>query len=208
MDELDLVRLDASALDEVCVIHAAAFPDSGLTVFGSEAVRRYYRWLLEGPHDALLMGVRDGDRLLGFCAAGVFRGAMSGFLRANRAYLALTILRHPRLLASPLIQDRAREAVKVTLRFSRVFRAVKRGPAPQPQFGVLAIATDPTQTGRGVARALIAEAEQRARRLGHTRMVLTVHPENVRAIRVYEGMGWNRTMTSAPWAGAMHRDLV
>jgi ribosomal protein S18 acetylase RimI-like enzyme len=52
----------------------------------------------------------------------------------------------------------------------------------------------------------MAEAEGRARRLGHRCMNLTVHPDNTRAVRFYEQLGWNRT--GEPWTGAMTRELT
>jgi ribosomal protein S18 acetylase RimI-like enzyme len=90
---------------------------------------------------------------------------------------------------------------------------VKRSePAPaQPparRFGILAIATDPEVRGAGAGRALMAEAEDRARRLGHERAVLTVHPRNTRAIEFYERLGWTRRISpGTPWAGAMDKQL-
>src|SRR3954470_12084088 len=85
--ELRITPSRREDLDAVAALHALAFPDAAMTAFGPEAVRRYYLWLLEGPHDAGLMLAWRGDRLVGFCAAGWFRGAMRGFLRANRLYL-------------------------------------------------------------------------------------------------------------------------
>jgi ribosomal protein S18 acetylase RimI-like enzyme len=194
----------------VVAIHARAFPDTAITAFGPEAIRRYYLWLLDGPHAAALMGAWQGGALVGFCAAGVFRGAMNGFLRANRWYLAAHVARHPRLALSPLIRDRIVTALKITLRFSRLAQAVPAGPAsappPSPSFGVLAIATDPRVRGAGAGRALMAEAEARARRLGHARMTLTVHPDNARAVRFYEQLGWARA-AEVPWTGTMVRAL-
>ncbi|MDX2089246.1 MAG: GNAT family N-acetyltransferase [Kofleriaceae bacterium] len=187
-------------------IHRTAFPDSALTAFGDEVVRRYYAWLLDGPHDASLMGAWIDSRLVGFCAAGIFRGAMNGFLRLNRRFLASRVLLRPTLLASPLIRSRVRSALSITVRFSRL--AQRRTPPAQPSFGVLAIATSRDVRGRGAGRALMLEAEARARTGGHRRMVLTVHPSNARAVAFYEQLHWVRTIGSdGTWSGAMHRDL-
>lgn len=205
--ELALERLRRDDLPAVAAIHMRAFTDSAITAFGAEAVRRYYAWLLDGPHDAALVGARQAGRLVGFCAAGVFRGAMNGYLRANRRYLALRVATHPSLLASPLIRDRIGYALRVTLQYSRVARATKTAPPSAPRFGVLAIATDPTVRGHGAGRALMIEAEQRARTAGHPRMLLTVNVENTRAIAFYEQLGWQRDASSGTWSGAMYKDL-
>jgi ribosomal protein S18 acetylase RimI-like enzyme len=202
--ELRIAPLVRGDLPAVATIHERAWPESAITALGTEAIRRYYAWLLEGPHDAALMGAWQGDRLVGFCAAGVFRGAMNGFLRENRRYLALRVVTHPSLLRSPLVRDRLKQAVQITLRFSRLRRTRKTGGGSS-SFGVLAIATDPTVRGAGAGRALMLEAEGRARRIGHPRMVLSVHVDNARAIRFYEQLGWQRR--GAPWTGSMSKLL-
>jgi ribosomal protein S18 acetylase RimI-like enzyme len=206
MARLRVAALSAADLPAVVTIHTKAFRDSAITAFGDEAIRRYYTWLMDGPHDAALTGAWQGDRLVGFCAAGVFRGAMSGFLRANRRYLALHIATHPRLLLSPIVRDRLKVGLQITARFSR---RRKQAAAPvAPSFGVLSIATDPDVRGAGAGRALMEEAEARARQRGFARMVLTVHPENVRALRFYEQLAWTRNPEpDGRWAGSMVKPL-
>jgi ribosomal protein S18 acetylase RimI-like enzyme len=205
-DELVIAPLSRTDLDAVVAIHARAFPDAAMTAFGREALRRYYTWLFEGPHDAALMGASLGTRLVGFCAAGWYRGAVSGFLRANRWYLASRIVRHPSLLGNELIRDRIAQAAKITVRFSRL-KSSSAAPA-RPRFGVLSIATDPDVRGSGAGRALMLEAEARARAGGHDVMVLTVHPSNVRAVRFYEDLGWTRRPApDGAWRGNMERRL-
>jgi GNAT superfamily N-acetyltransferase len=132
---------------------------------------------------------------------------MNGFLRANRRYLALHIATHPRLVLNPLIRDRLVKALEITLRFSRLGQR-NRAATAAPAFGVLAIATDPAARGVGAGRALMIEAEQRAGRLGHDRMVLTVHPRNQHAVRFYEQLGWVRLGNDPVWSGAMEKPLA
>jgi ribosomal protein S18 acetylase RimI-like enzyme len=200
-------RLRTEDLPAVVQLHTKAFADSAITALGPEAVRRYYGWLLEGPHDAALVGAWRGTQLVGFCAAGVFRGAMNGFLRANRRYLAAHIATHPWLLLSPLIRDRLLLAARITVRFSRK----RQRSAPQPPaevFGILSIATDPAVRGSGSGRALMLEAEHRATAAGFERMVLTVHPQNSRAVAFYEQLGWVRSNEpSGAWSGEMTKRL-
>jgi ribosomal protein S18 acetylase RimI-like enzyme len=205
MPDVRVAPLARADLPAVVAIHKKAFPDSAITAFGDEAIRRYYLWLLEGPHDAALTGAWTGGTLAGFCAAGVFRGAMNGFLRENRRYLALRIATHPRLWLSPLVRDRLKTALQITLRFSRLRPAPANAPAPS--FGVLSIATDP-DIRAGAGRALMHEAEARARTRGHASMVLTVHPENSHAIAFYERLAWVRQPDAdGAWRGAMTKRL-
>ncbi len=204
MAELRLAPIDNSHLDQLVAIHQHAFEESAITAFGTGAIRRYYEWLLHGPHDARVIGAWDGATLVGFCAGGVFRGAMNGFLRKHRRYLALHVLTHPRLLLSELIRGRIRTAMQITVRYSRARRPMPA--ADKPPFGILAIATDPRARRHGAGKALMAEAETRARAGDFERMVLTVHPDNANAIAFYERLGWTRYGTR-PWSGTMEKRL-
>lgn len=208
MAELRLSPLTHDDLPALAEVHRRAFPDSAITAFGTEAVRRYYAWLLDGPHDASLVGAFLDGRLVGFCAAGTFRGAMNGFLRRNRAYLAACMLRRPSLALSPLVRDRIRQALQITVRFSRLAPAPRTSAGPE-RFGVLAIATAPEVRGSGAGRALMLDAEARARKSGHHAMILTVHPDNTRAVAFYEGLGWTRhSEAGQPWQGKMQKALT
>lgn len=206
MADVRVATIGRDDLPRVVELHRKAFPKGAISELGHEAVLRYYAWLHDGPHDARITGAWLDDELVGFCAAGVFRGAMNGFLRRNRRFLAAHILRHPQLLLSSLIRDRIATAARVTLRFSRA-RQVITQPSPPPTFGVLAIATSPHVRGSGAGRALMTEAEDRARRAGYSRMVLTVHPDNVRAVRFYEELGWQRYIDDGAWTGVMEKQI-
>lgn len=208
MAELRLAHVTHEDLPALAEVHRRAFPDSAITAFGAQAVRRYYAWLLDGPHDAALIGAFRGEELVGFCAAGTFRGAMSGFLRRNRAYLAACMLRRPALVLSPLVRERIRKGLRITLRSSRVAPAPAPSTGPE-RFGVLAIATAPEVRGSGAGRALMLDAEARARAAGHRAMTLTVHPDNTRAVAFYEGLGWTRRSDAGePWHGKMEKPLI
>lgn len=212
MADLRITPCRREDLEAVAALHARAFPEAALTAFGPEALRRYYQWISEGPHDAALMLAWRGERLVGFCAAGWFRGAVREFLRANRLYLAGQVLRHPSLLRTDIVRDRIALALRLTLRFSRLGRKRTKAAA-QPQdvrrFGVLAIATDPEVRGSGAGRALMLEAEERARREGYEAMGLTVHPDNTRAVTFYEQLGWQRRIPAdGRWTGSMEKRLT
>lgn len=206
MPDVRVATLAREDLPRVVQLHREAFPEGAISALGHEAVLRYYAWLHDGPHDARITGAWLDGELVGFCAAGIFRGAMNGFLRRNRRFLAAHILKHPRLLLSPLIRDRIATAARVTVRFARA-RQVIAPPSPPPAFGVLAIATSPRVRGSGAGRALMTEAEERARAANFSRMVLTVHPKNTRAVRFYEELGWQRYYDDGNWTGLMEKRI-
>lgn len=191
-------------------IHCLAFPDSALTKLGTEAVRRYYHWLLSGPHDSVCLGAFNGSDMLGFCFGGIFRGALSGYVRANRLFLARRVVTRPWMLANPIFRERLELGMRV-LRWNRKPKpAVSPAPSAEPRarsFGILSIAVHPERQGSGVGRLLMAESERIALARGFRQMNLSVHPTNTQAIRFYEGLGWERVTQDGVWTGQMKKQI-
>lgn len=203
--------LSIENLPAVASIHMAAFPDSALTKLGREAVRRYYEWQIVGPHDGVNIGAFADEVMLGFCFGGIRRGALGAFLEKNRRFLIIRAATRPWLLFNPLFRERAQFAIQ------RLFG--KLGPSkppvaassqpvvpqPVPAFGILSIAVDPRHQGSGAAQLLMEYSEQEALRRGFSRMHLTVHPSNMRAVRFYEKVGWQRDEHNGAWDGSMSK---
>ena len=178
----------------------------------SEAVRRYYEWLLTGPHECLALGASVEADIRGFCFAGVFNVAMSGFLRRNRAFLFRRILSRPQLSMNPLFRSRATAGVRILRRFGRQPSNTPNSAdhplsKPPPLFGILAIAVHPDSNGQGIGKALMFEAEQTARRRDFKEMQLTVEMSNHRAIAFYEGLNWKKVLSQGAWHGEMRKAL-
>jgi ribosomal protein S18 acetylase RimI-like enzyme len=202
-------ELTVDDLERVATIHLLAFPDSAITKLGHEAARRYYDWQLTGPHDAHVIGAYLEGELVGFCFGGLFRGALSGFLRVHRPFLVKRILTHPLLLANPLFRTRLTQGLTALRRFGPQ-KASASTPQKTPaasSFGILSIAVDPNRQGSGVGRALMDAAEAEARRRGFGGMHLTVHPQNDQAIRFYKSLGWACDAEGAEWNGRMRKAL-
>jgi ribosomal protein S18 acetylase RimI-like enzyme len=223
--------LSSSDLARVTDVHLAAFPQSALTSLGSEAVRRYYEWLFLGPHSAVALGAWVKSDLVGFCFGGIFRGAMSGFIRKNRAFLAYRVLSHPWLIASPRFHEvlpstllaslpllalgaRRSAPTKAKERFFAFLPTERRAPSAERclspaagSFGILAIAVDPRSQRLGAGRLLMAQSEEAARQRGFGQMHLTVRPENAQAIRFYESLGWEPVPQEPAWSGFMRKVL-
>jgi ribosomal protein S18 acetylase RimI-like enzyme len=199
--------LEKNGLEHVARIHKLAFPESALTKLGTEAVRRYYEWQLNGPHDCYAIGIFDReDNLVGFCFAGVFRGSLSGYLEKNKVFLLLWLVFHPWLVFNPLIMERIQLALRL---FTR-----KRTPKSnlsikeKENYGVLSIAVDPKKQGLGIGKKLMNLVEQDATKKGFFHLLLTVHITNTQAIKFYENLGWKKTnIESKNWNGEMVKDL-
>lgn len=203
-------HLEPADLPAVARCHLAAFPDSALSKLGTEAVRRYYEWQLLGPHDSVaLAAILDGE-LVGFCFGGVFRGALSGFVRKNRQFLAWRILTHPWLVANPLVRDRLKLSTRVlrwTAKKSAPNNARREASEQRTSFGILAIAVHPDTQGLGIGKMLMQEAERIALQGGFQSMHLTVATDNLQAIGFYERQGWKKHTTTDEWTGQMRKTL-
>jgi ribosomal protein S18 acetylase RimI-like enzyme len=186
----------------VAEIHLRAFPDSALTRMGVEAVCRYYAWQLIGPQDCLAMGAFQGNILVGFIFAGVFRGALSGFISKNLWFLVGRVVTHPWMAFNPIFLDRIRMGLRVLkprrpMPIVTVLTKSKNGP-----FGVLAIAVDPDLQKSGIGQLLMQCAEKATIERRYLEMVLTVHPANTHAVRFYEKLGWQKVSRVSEWDGA------
>ena len=202
----DIRFLNNTDLDEISRIHLAAFPRSALTQLGKEAVRRYYDWQLNGPHDAVNLGAWLDGRLAGFCFGGIFNGALGGFLQKNRTYLAWRILTHTWLLGNEMVRGRIQVAGRVFRRRPKVIRPVTQVGPPQRLFGILSIAVDPAFQGKRIGQTLMEVEEASARERGFKGMNLSVAVDNAQAIGFYEHTGWKRIFDmSGNWTGRMEK---
>jgi ribosomal protein S18 acetylase RimI-like enzyme len=210
--QIDTRTLELADLSAVATIHMLAFRDSAVTRLGHQATRRYYEWQLIGPHDVAALGAFRGDRLAGFCFGGVFRGAMSGFLRKHRAFLAMRVLTHPWLVLNPVFRDRLALGTRLSRQRVEVGKPTSTLTSPKESatpksFGNHTIAVDPRQQGLGVGKVLMSECEVIARQSGFRQMGLTVQPANHQAIRLYERLGWERVVKDGAWSGSMSKQL-
>lgn len=210
MSNRHLQILQSVDLSSIVAIHQRAFPDSAMTRLGNEAVRRYYEWLICGPHpEAFRLGLFEGLSLCGFCFGGRFNGATGGFLQRNRLFLIWRVMTNPWLITNPLFRDRIKSALLILRRLGRAsaIPPVSWQELANPSFGILAIATHPGYQGQGVGRQLMNAAEGAAREKGFRQMHLTVHPDNHQAVRFYENLGWIRKNEEDQWKGLMRKKL-
>lgn len=184
---LSLFRLGGEDADKAARLHRRAFPDSFLTLLGVEAVRRYYRWLLTGPHECFSVGISSDGKLAAYAMGGAFKGAVSGFVKKNRRFLFC------RLLVSPRAWVQARFLRKVLAPLIRLLG--KRDTKPrfsifEDSFGVLVLAVDPEFQRTGLGRRLMGELAKEARHRGKKQMHLSVDKNNHQALFFHRKLGW------------------
>jgi len=205
MKPMEIRPIKGADLDAVVRVHILAFPKSALTKLGKEAIRRYYLWLLNGPHESLCIAAFEDIEMRGFCFAGVFREALTGFLKRNKSFLAWRVLTHPWLAANPLFLNRLNKARTIIF-----WRPGNDSPAihVKKSFGILSIAVDPYSQGAGYGRQLMAEVEKVARERDFMNMHLSVAVDNNHAITFYEKLGWQKLPAQdGKWNGSMAKHL-
>ena len=126
-------------------------------------------------------------------AGGSAAGAMAVFPaaeieRRSRRFLRLLLLRTPPW------------TWRETVRVYRLGEKVAPPPPPDCLY-VDSLATDPRHRRRGVARALLAEAERRARAEGFPSVALETAGDNAGARALYESAGFDAVDERAPRAG-------
>ena len=203
-------------LDNVARIHRASFNDRALAQLGSGAIRRYYHWLLTGFSEIYpICAETVNGQISGFCFSGVYAGSFSGFLRKNKWYLAINIILKPWLLLNPLIREQVKLALKTIKRLLRYQKRSKGGKnIEQPikikkgsSFGILSIAVDPAFQRLGVGVLIMHEVEKWASENDYAQLHLSVHPDNLPAVRFYENLGWEKSVCDEQWDGKMAKRL-
>jgi len=179
-------------LEGIVRCHQAAFPDQFLTRLGSEFLAAHYRFYLESPRGITLVATGAGGQVLGFVSGGdpALRGR---FIRTRVPWFA------GMLLYRGLRDSFVRRRLLVHLRHGlRALAGRLGGTSASPDEtgeseGVsvlLSIAVDPSAAGRGIGRMLMEAFLRESRRLGYPAMVLSAHPDNEAAIRLYLACGW------------------
>lgn len=198
-------------LKEVGEVHICAFTESALTKLGLEAVRRYYEWQLNGPHDSMFYGAFENDKLIGFCVGGSFKGAMSGYLKKNRTFLIWRVMTHPWLVMNSLFRDKLKNAFHILKRFNRkpveIVSSVQHDTSIR-HFGILSICVHPQYQKHGIGKLLMKEAERKARSRGFNKMLLTVKADNQKAISFYKNIGWEQQASEQIGSVMMVKELV
>lgn len=207
-DSARLRTLGRADLERIAQIHSAAFPSSFLTVLGPRALRLYYRWLLEGPHNAIALAIGPEDEIAAYAFGGLFSGTLAGFVQRNWMSLSCCVLKQPWILLDQRWRRRLETGLRSLVPFLRC--EAKTRPLlwpPARTFGLLVIAVDPRYSRSGYGTKLMNACERVAADREFSGMTLTVHRTNQHAIRFYERLGWAKVQHEGRWNGMMSRAL-
>ena len=203
--------LNEKDISDIAKIHLQAFPSSLLTKFGHELTGRYYLWQLISGDEVFPIGVNnDKNELIGFCFGGKFKVAFVGFVLSNKTLITKSLLRNPSIVFNYSTLKKIRKAIAVVIKYlinKLNKRNNPRHAVSDNNFGILAIAVDPSYKRKGIGKFLIKESENIARKQGFKKMFLTVSQKNFVAIEFYRGIGWIKSLTNENWNGGMEKEL-
>lgn len=178
--------LTSNDIEEITRVHLLAFPDAAMSKMGQPIVAHYYRWQFEAPHKLVALGYFEGPVLAGFCFAGIFYGAVGGFVKRYKRLLIVAILKKPWLIFDSDVRQRLATGVKI------LFRKKRQAPSSRSKaFSILSIAVDPEIQGKGIGRKLVAATEVVCKDWHYSRIHLTVHERNVQAVEFYRRLGFS-----------------
>lgn len=207
--KVEIKEIKREDLCKIAKVHIDSFPESALTKLGSAIVERYYLWQLIGPHkNVKSVGAFVDNNCAGFSFSGVFDGSTSGFLHENRGFLVKQVLLHPWLITNPLFFRRMLYGIKVLKSFSKKKKASNETRAAKAlPYGILSIAVSNKYQNLGIGKILMNIAETDAVECGFDQIELTVSPDNLKAVKFYEKLNWQKVPAGNNWKGYMVKPL-
>jgi len=205
-ERFELERLRPDDADELAVLHVRVMQGYFLSLLGRGILRRFYREFCRHSFDfGVVARCRATRRLAGFVvgtsdAAAHFRS----FYRRHVALLAVSLL-FGAVCRREVRQGLRRRIGHLWFAAFSLFGRARRGPASPTAPGapprvcpvrLLSIAVAPEFRGTGVSGLVAAYFEETLRQAGISRVGLSVHADNERAIAFYRKAGWNETYRS------------
>lgn len=199
MQPFEVVKATPQHLDGMVRVHIDSFPGEYLALLGPDFLRAFYGYYIH-HNGIVLVAVEQSGRVLGLVAGGPPQ-MRSQFLRSHALrFLATAIgksLVHRRVLQRNL--EHFGSAIRGIGRRLHLVPVTTVPPAPEPPAGtwsnLLSICADPKARGRGVGQALMEAFRHESAARGYRTMRLSVHNDNLAAIRLYEKAGWAKVLT-------------
>ena len=191
-------------LDRLAACHNLSFPKSLASALGKHFVKRMLSWYLSSDKSFLFHIEGDSKKVIGYCGGLISDGSLGtgsasgmtqhSFWHAVMAFITRPwLLFHPEVLAKwPLIWKNI--LTKIRLRKKSHFtQEQKLQMSIEPKVGLVVIGVDPAYQGQGYGSLLLQEFESRAKDVYNIpRLQLTVHADNIAAIKAYKKNGWER----------------
>ena len=191
--------ISVSELHNIATCRVKAFPDSLSSALGISYVKNLLSFYLSG--DNFLIYVEDQGKCIGFVTGMVPK---SEFLCSTREAIDLTysdilkaILRKPWLLFHPVIINNINLVWELIVKKTGLIKKekIKKShtnflPEIMNSVGLIDIAVLPEWQNKGMGGFLLKIFEDHCYEIGKGRMHLSVKPENVQAIKLYQKNKW------------------
>jgi ribosomal protein S18 acetylase RimI-like enzyme len=180
-------------IEAVVSLHQTCFPDTRSSLLGPMFLRAMYDWFLTHRSGLSIVFV-DNGKVVGFLT-GVTGGYGRRMFHDTWPVIACCLVMRPGLWLRPNTFKLWRSYLLGVVPRRRALNKTPSTAAPVVTASVASIAVLPEARGKGIGRALLADFEGRARKLGARKLQLTVEAANVDAQQVYEKTGWQRLAT-------------
>ncbi len=205
-EQFDVELLGPRHVDEVATLHLQAMRGYFLSELGERVLRRFYAEFCRHPYDYGVVAIgRTTGRLAAFVVGTSDSAAhFRSFYRRNALLLAgeVAIAAVRRAAVRRGLLRRLRHLLFAGLAVVRWHRPVASAPGPPRgpdrvcPVRLLSIAVAPDCQGTGVSGLVALRFEEVLRQAGFTRVGLSVHGDNDRAIAFYRKSGWQETYRS------------
>ena len=183
-------------MPDIASCHASCFPKSLATKLGSTYVQKTLEWFLDNPNRFLFHIVRD-KKVIGYCGGFIpvkpGDGSSSGMLQYAFKEAIRGIMTKPFLLFHPeVVQNYPFLWMNIKRKLTGRTKPFKPTEPKlfKPYVGLVVIGVHPGFQGKGLAKLLMDEFENRSRQFKQAEMVLSVKKDNTKAIRAYSKSGW------------------
>jgi ribosomal protein S18 acetylase RimI-like enzyme len=195
-----------SDLGAVARIHCDAFGSSGFTCFGENVVRRYYEWQMSCLPKLVGYVAAEAHHVVGYAFCGDTFLSPAPFLAKHPDIVFAAVLHRPSRLFDVRIIRMAAYAVRALLKKFSVANTSTQSagePASTASFWVEAVAVERASQGCGIGALLTRKCAECGFAQGFTELYLAVETTNLRAIAMYEKLGWRSVRLKGQWRGRM-----
>tara|TARA_B100000029_G_scaffold485837_1_gene539548 strand:+ start:593 stop:1243 length:651 start_codon:yes stop_codon:yes gene_type:complete len=179
---------DIAALSK---LHIKTFANSLGTSIGTRYAREFFKWFIDND-STIAIACCKSERIIGY-AIGAPDGYSGELTKSTLPHILLGIASHPKSLLHPNF------SIEMTVRFKNLLRGIfttKNSRSPiniqtdKTPFVLVGIGIDPEFRRRHIGITLLENFENEVWRKLFTKIRLTVHESNIKAISFYEKADW------------------
>lgn len=183
-------------LNAIAECHIAAFPGEFLSLLGREFLIDYYAFYLSHKEGICLVCLDESSHKVVGLVAGGAPNINEKFMKSRLPRKALTVfkqaIRHPRV-RSRLIEHACRILGGILRRLGVCKRKSVEAPVDDSWgrwANLLSVCVHPSFRKRGIGALLMDAFRRECGHRGYSYIRLSVHNDNINAIKLYERQGW------------------